>query len=310
MNVLVVTTCSNRKRRSHLPSLTAAGLHTGSVDEVVSNWIILLQKAEKTVKLTDLYCGRGFQVALETARAPENLYIISAGIGLNLASSYAPSYSLTVTRGKTDCVLDKLTPYVREEKWWEVLTKSLGQPKPFYKMAKDNTESIICIACSSMYLSMIQNDLIELPLDFRNRFRLFGPQNTQRLDPVIRSMIMPYDQSFDGPDSPIPGTKSDLAQRALQHFIFNVLPMSLSISNPEDHAQIVKSELFDLRTPYNPMRTKCSDDGIIKIIYKSYDSVGGNSSRMLRMLRDQYGVACEQGRFSKLFRSVKEHIKI
>lgn len=308
MNVLVVTTCSNRKRRTNLPSLTAEGLPMGPVDEVASNWITLLRGAE-TVQLTDLYCGRGFQVAMETAKTPESLYIISAGIGLNLASSSAPSYSLTVTRGKADCVLDKLVPRVKAAQWWRSLTKSLGQPNPFYKMTKSNPERLICIACSSIYLSMIQSDLIELPLDCRNRIRLFGPQDTQYFDPIVCSLIMPYNQSFDGPDSPIPGTKCDLAQRALQHFVLNILPINTSISNAEEHAETVKSVLAHFRLPGRQIRQKKSDTDITETIQNLYDSSGGNSRRMLRLLRDQYGIACEQGRFSKLFNNVKENIR-
>ncbi|MBF0097665.1 MAG: hypothetical protein HQM04_12145 [Magnetococcales bacterium] len=246
---------------------------------------------------------------METAKTPESLYVISAGIGLNLASSNAPSYSLTVTRGTADCVLDKLIPRVKEEQWWRSLTKSLGQPNPFHEMAKSNPESLICIACSSIYLSMIQSELIKLPIDCRNRMRLFGPQDIQRFDPIVRSLIMPYNHSFDGPDSPIPGTKSDLAQRALQHFVLNILPINASTSNTEEHAEMVKSVLARLRPPVRQIRQKKSDTDIIATIQKLYDLSGGNSRCMLRLLRDQYGIACEQGRFSKLFNSVKENIR-
>ena len=48
-----------------------------------------------------------------------------------------------------------------------------------------------------------------------------------------------------------------------------------------------------------------SDEEIIKKIQQLWDKADGKSNKMLRVLRDEESIACEQGRFSRLFKLAK-----
>jgi hypothetical protein len=45
-----------------------------------------------------------------------------------------------------------------------------------------------------------------------------------------------------------------------------------------------------------------TDDGIVDVIVASLPDIGRNSARMLRHLRDGLAIACEQRRFSSLYK--------
>ena len=56
-----------------------------------------------------------------------------------------------------------------------------------------------------------------------------------------------------------------------------------------------------LGRPTNAPRTRKSDSEILNLIHRRWRRVEGRSGRMLRLLRDEEMIACEQGRFRRLF---------
>ena len=58
-----------------------------------------------------------------------------------------------------------------------------------------------------------------------------------------------------------------------------------------------------------PRRRRLDDGAIRELIRQSWEDFGGNSTKLLRHLRDKEMVACEQGRFSKLRRQVEAAVK-
>ena len=115
---------------------------------------------------------------------------------------------------------------------------------------------------------------------------------------------MPYDDRFDGPKGPRRGTRSDFPQRATRHFV-EVILSSAPRANRETHSKLVKDFLEPLPLPKTVARRKLTDKGITEEIQKSWHEASGNSARMLRLFRDEKKIACEQGRFARLFNQVK-----
>src|SRR5690606_1208638 len=95
------------------------------------------------------------------------------------------------------------------------------------------------------------------------------------------------------------GTQGDFAQRAVRHFA-----SAIGGGHIEDDRRAVSAALEGYKTREVPVRKRMSDHEIARIIEKDWDIVGGRSSAMLRRLRDDLVVACEQSRFQRLFSRV------
>lgn len=156
------------------------------------------------------------------------------------------------------------------------------------------------IALSATYLRMIAEELGSLPLRTRSRFRVFTLSPLSTVPEALRPFVLPYDSRFDGPDTPVPGTRGDFAQRSLAHFVDAVLAHEPK-ADFDGHAEAVERLLSGLRRQSTPVRARKSDAEIIALIRRHSEKARGQSSRMLRLLRDDLGVACEQGRFRALF---------
>ena len=74
---------------------------------------------------------------------------------------------------------------------------------------------------------------------------------------------------------------------------------------PEHHRARVEAALANRRRPYLPQRERMSDQEILTVITQEWDKVDNSASRMLRILRDERRIACEQKRFSVLFKQAR-----
>ena len=311
MKLFVITTCSNRKRAKPCQELQAHGLCKGDPKSVTEAWchtvsVVTSQRRTELVPASRLYCGRAFKEADLAAKKADGYFIVSAGLGVVPANFSIPAYSLTISGQSPDSVMAKFPSRIHPSKWWEALGESLNRPTPLAALISDLSNTIVCMALPSVYFSMVQEDLVTLPEKRRRQLRIFGPQHMDAVPVGLRSQIMPYDSRFDGLGNPNPGTKSDFAARAMRHFIEDILPHSGFGMDAETHADAVRESLSFLQPPSPKNRKKVSDEQIIKLIHEMWDEAGGRSGIALRILRNKRDVACEQGRFAKLFRMVRE----
>jgi hypothetical protein len=171
---------------------------------------------------------------------------------------------------------------------------------PLADLVRQNEAVIMVLALPEAYACMVAADLLTLPDSDLCRLRLIGPRNASRLPEKLRGVLMPYDDRFDGMDSVNSGTRSDFAQRAGRHFVEEILLADYERS-PKDHALAVAGILEKMARPVTVRRRSLSDQEIVVLIEQHWGSACGKSSRMLRVLRDDLLVACEQKRFQRLF---------
>jgi hypothetical protein len=152
---------------------------------------------------------------------------------------------------------------------------------------------------------MLAEAFNNLPPQDIKRLRIIGTSLTACFSPKIASCILPYDERLD---AICPGTRGDFPQRALKHFVVNALT-ALPGADMADHSQWVRDILADHVAPEWPDRPRLPDDEITKIIERHIPQTRG-LGRMLRVLRDDEGIACEQARFTRLYRSVIERISV
>lgn len=306
MRLVHITTCTNRKRVPASKPLLCRTLPCGEINDVASEWISRLAKASPEIVAHSLYCGRGFSTSLSASQlATTDLWVISAGLGLILSSDKVPSYSLTIAPGTEDCIKDKIISEFNPSRWWSAINSVSG--RSLSKLINDDGgESLFLISLSQPYAPLIVNDLMKCTPDSFKRVRIVGLMRSLNMPEQIRSVCMPYDNRINDPTC-LPGTMTDFAQRTAYHFVKNIWNVS-GYQSAIDHSTAVLNIMNRLEAPIVPKRLPLSDVEIRNVIIANWNRAEGLSSRMLRVLRDDLNVACEQHRFSIIFKQVKEEM--
>lgn len=300
--VLIVTTCSSRKVIGPNPRLHAEALPFGSLADVSAEWKTRLEKAEPCLPAQALYRGRGFGLATQAARTANcALRIVSAGLGLIDGDCCIPAYGLTVSPGTSDSILSRIAGPSTAADWWGAIRS--GDTLRI----DEGHEGLVLMAMSSVYLRMIADELVSTACLKEGRLRIFTRAPTEAVDRSLQRFILPYDERLDGPESPLPGTMTDFAQRALHHFTAAVLPKS-QFGSLEEHRQLVDHAQRCWPSPVRKFGQRKPDGEIRALIARHWDYAGGSAVRMHRFLRTEFEVACEQARFRTLFAQVRAEL--
>jgi hypothetical protein len=307
MQLIAVTTCTDRKRFPVQAELDASGMRSGSQSSVVGIWRSRTRRARSVGPASNVYCGRSFQEALTGARRGRaDLRIISGGLGLVRSDQEIPSYSLSLVRQSSEFIGAKVVGEdLSAPRWWSEIQPNSGAP--IAELIHSNRNAIVVVAVSNSYLPLVAEDLLSVRERDRGRLRLIG-MSIDKLCPIqLRQCLLPYDDRLDGPDSGIRGTRGDFSSRAMRHFIECVLLETRSLSLTT-HQEAVSRILARWRRPSPISRTSKTDDEIICLIKKNWKLILGQSGRGLRHLRDVENVACEQGRFQTLFHRAAKQV--
>lgn len=255
---------------------------------------------------SNVYCGRGFLETLKAVReCAYELHIISAGLGLIPSGKEIPSYSLTISPSVVDSIQPKIFGSFSAPDWWlDLNVRTNGSSTPLANLIQKNDDAMFVLALSRSYAEMIVDDLLSLAATDLQRVRILGLSRPDYLPEPLKNIWMPYDERFDGPDNIGIGTRSDFPQRVACHFLRHIYRDN-EYGDPRDHAQLIKNFLEGKCFPVKVQRISHTNDGIRAMIRENWDQAKGTSSKMLRVLRDDLLVACEQKRFSQLFNQVK-----
>lgn len=304
MTTLLVS-CSRRKRVLAGAGLRARGLSPGDVRAVAAAWNERIAGAKATTLASDLYCGRNFAEArLAADEAEARLLIASAGLGLVRADARVPSYDLTVTRGSEDDVLARIAPAAGGDAWWAALCA--GAPRHTPLGDATTGEGLIVVALPMAYLKMLEPDLVALAPEDRARLRIISTASQPVVGEILRPFVLPYDDRLESLPGDRPGTRSDFVGRAARHFL-RLLKADTG-AGVEDHAQAVTRALAPYSARRTPVRTRMSDEDLLAALRQHWEAAGGRAGRLLRVLRDDLGLACEQSRFKELARQVREEM--
>lgn len=301
---LVITTCTNRKRKPIPDHLHASALLQGEMTDVAEEWARRLASASDLYPASDLYGGRGFQEAILAADILDgDLLIASAGLGLVEAQAKIPAYACTILTDAADSIVPRMSGPFAAAEWWGVLASVSPHHKGLARLTRRST-GLICAALSDSYLDMLSADLVALPRQVLGRLRIFTRASVDKIAPGLRPFVMPYDDRLDGPDSSVRGTRGDFAGRALRHFAEHIATKS-DYRSAAEHAGAVLTALQGWELPPRFDRHRLDDAAILDVIRSRWEAERGSSTRLLRHLRDDCGVACEQGRFAALARQVR-----
>jgi hypothetical protein len=296
MRVALVTNCTNRKALA--PSVAARAIRGRTLSTFLTEWRAKISCAPAEMHARDLYLGRGFQEAKRAwAHAQDfgeaDLLIASAGLGIITANDKVPSYSITVSGQGEDSVVSRLA-IADATDWWTGLTaRRRGL------LARCAEADLIVVALSAPYLHMMRQELAAIAASTPQRLRIVARNDPGAELPELSRFWIRYDTRLNGAKSPYAGAESDFAQRALRHFVEHILAKSPRGSFSA-HAESVARAQAGMSRPRRVKRARLDDAEIVRLMRKIGISVG--AGRMLRILRDEHNVACEQTRCSTLFK--------
>jgi hypothetical protein len=272
---------------------------------LLHNWVQNVANSGDLQPAERVYCGRGFQEARHTAAyLGVDPLIVSAGLGLVSSKDSIPAYNATLASSSRSSIRSRTSGRFNESQWWIDLNDKMPNGRLLSDFLRQRSKCLLLLTLSSAYAKLVGGDLDKLSDSAIDRIRVVGLTHVGHLPERLQRCVMPYDSRFDGPDSPLPGTRSDFPQRATRHFAKIILKASPR-GGQTLHASRVAEYMESLRPARVVARVRLTDDEIKAAIVDNWDSVSGSSSRMLRLFRDQKNIACEQGRFAQLFNQVK-----
>lgn len=236
--------------------------------------------------------GRGFSLGRDAAAsAGVPLFVVSAGLGLVPGAREVPAYGLTVGARTNDAIAARVDGRFDPQAWWRLVRIGPFSTNWDALFAGDG---LVLLALSQSYARMVATDLASLGSDRHRRLRLFGTGIDPVLTGALAPNIMPYDARLEAIR---PGTRTDFAQRALAHFAGAIR----TSADPVDDAVAVKESLSHHTAPVRIDRPRADDEFVIGAISRHMQSTRG-IGRILRRVRDHDRIACEQRRFTRLYR--------
>jgi hypothetical protein len=295
----IVTNCTRKKSRKPGTRATPVSLTVATQSRVETEWLRRLTMLEPEVAASALYTGRGFGIALRAANlAAAPIFIASAGLGLVEGDALAPAYGLTLTGKHKDAVSARVEGAFSPNAWFEAMLS--GPFSSGWTDAFGEGDGEVLIALTKPYAEMIGRSLAALAPSKRAKLRLFGVSLTVALPEILRPAIAPYDRRLD---TIMPGLDAHFSNRALLHFVQSGFPAQIGERAAEFEA--VEAALGAVQRPHRPRRPTRTDAELVAWIAGRLRSERG-IAKLLGVLRHDEGVACEQARFTRLYRAALE----
>ena len=261
-----------------------------SLDEMTDAWINQIEATEiRRLPAESLYAGRSVQDAKRAAaRVNARLMFASTGLGLVEGDFPSPLYNLTVGND-ADSIRDALASLdASPSDWWTRLNGRYRMEAPIAEIASKAT------------VDLIRNDLLAIDKSSRGKLRIFTSRpGVEKLPEPFKKFAMPYDERLES--TTYAGTRADFPQRALRHFVEN----NWVAYSSDDSQQAVTVAMGRLKMTARVSRRRASDEEVISLLKSAWTRHDGSSSRLLRYLRDDALVSCEQSRFRGLWVELK-----
>ena len=300
--VHVIVTCANRKSVP-IPSHLQLGEVSGSsAIERVRTWIARLADtgSAPNIPAFDLYAGEHWSVArkfksYERTGEDIRLWATSAGYGLIPAEAQIMPYHATLTPGQADSVPGDAAS------WWRWLNEWPG-PGPEYPrgigaLIASDPAAVYMFVLSKNYLRACGDDIAAGAEHIADPDRLLIVSAGARLQGNLAAFAVPADARLQAQFS---GTRRALNARIGLHLLAaGIRGWSEATAN--------LTQLLAAQPPIPRYDRKKQTDGeILDLIAQRLSQTPATSAnRLLREFRDA-GLACEQHRFSRLYRTAAE----
>ena len=297
-DVHVVVTCANRMSRPIPETLQLGQVPGRTPTECARGWIARLAEASGApqVAAVELYAGEHWSVArrfpaMTMPGEKVRLWACSAGYGLIPAEAPIMPHHATLTPGQADSVPGAFPS------WWSLLSEwpgpVPGHPRGIGALVAADPDAVFMFVLSKNYLRACGADMAAACECLTDPNRFFIVSAGGRPDGDLAAFTVPADARLQ---ARFGGTRRALNARIGAHLLEHRI-------RSKDEASAHLARLLAAQPPiprYN--RKRQSDREILDAIgTRLAQAPATSASRLLRELRDA-GLACEQRRFSRLYR--------
>lgn len=304
MQCVVITNCTGRKRSLGVPA-SIAQCRESSVARLALSWLDVLQTGHPKCPVGRLYAGRSVtEASFVSTQLSAQLLFVSTGLGLVDEHEVSPTYDLTVAAGPSSILpsLERLGATTSD--WWLELNVARNRPTPIRELLERSTVDLVLLALPAGYLDLISGDIQLAGLKARAKLRVFtSDAGSVALPGSLRQYVLPYDDRLEAVYA---GTRTDFPQRAMRHFVEKLDGRTLSLDASK---QAVAETMSSLVPRSLPVRARASDEEIVRLMMSKWADTEGRSTQLLRFLRDDALVACEQRRFRDLWRLTRSMLE-
>lgn len=284
----VVVTCTDRKMLVPPPALRVSSLPTDTVGSRLGTWTERIRAGAHRVPLSGLYKGEHWLQAHAVVSAATRagfeaeLWVVSAGLGLQPATASFPAYAATFSAGHEDSVA---STGVDRRLWWKGLQKRIGAST----LAELGSRGSVLLVLSEVYGSVLTTELCELGQVGGDTLLVGGSEDIPGVHRVPANGSLR--RALGGT---LTGLNARMATSWLAHCEDGVLT---SPATTESWTRWTERSAH--RETYN--RMPMTDAEVKEFIRASAaEQPGVSRTRLHRLLRES-GRACEQKRFANLY---------
>ena len=335
----IIVNCANRKRIS--PKISLREIAESDLEKRAEIWWKRLNNSscsslqsgnsvsgnDKKLEAINLYVGsywasiRKLPIMAESIGFDPRLWVISAGYGLISASEKIFSYSATFSKSDKDSVITGKNSCPNKthvlQKWWKTISNyaiSGDNPRSIGQLIKNHSNDCFLIVASFDYLSAIEQDLND-GLNFLSdldKLIIITSNKSKIFDGKLSKHLIPSDARLQCNKGCPEFCEKHLIKPGIRGAISSNLALKIieDVKTQDFNASKIKYQIeeFIKQSPQllSYKRTRLKDDEVRKFIATELNKVPSSScSFLLRELRNS-GQACEQKRFTQLYKKVKE----
>jgi len=309
LRIHLITNCTSSKSSKLKHDVNIKDI-SGDAHSPSKQWLNKLKKQKDLVAAIDVYVGDHWSKVYEIYNLNHPIWVVSAGYGLIPAKRAVSSYNATFNGNNENSVSRFYSGETLTDKniiWWnEINLKKKPQTKPIgpiEELYKNNPSDIFFIVLPPNYLKVLAPELHKLITSgIINSENTFIFSSKQTLKPLLQNLFF---QAKDDFCEQLGGSRISLNIR-LASKILKELTLERAV------APQVKKIYNDMLTNSAPAerfnRKKMTDEDVGNFIMNELLSMTlkeSSASKVLRILRDK-GMACEQKRFSNLYKTIAE----
>ncbi len=308
----IFSTCTLQKRGKVDESLHLGNFADLDAREASKRWLQRLDLGGGAgIPARGLYLGSHWKESLEAERTARDLdlnptlWILSAGYGLLAADETVVPYSASFAPGEDSIQnlkwRDSLAANHRPRNWWNWINQRVeGEGLSRFHEEKEGATYLFIL--SQEYYAALEHELLELIGAGKNVILVSAGLYRQRnkAAPLVRPHILPFSDRFKQVDPYLNKTNVTLNARLGKWLIENYAEiLAEGVDTLTPLLQTVADSVPDPdRKPVNRM----TDDEVLMFITKHFGPAHDSATKLLRKLRDEAGLSCEQKRFGSLFR--------
>jgi len=258
----------------------------------LNRWVARLQKAPAREYLGALYKGEAWKAALEVSRVGHakgfrvDTLVVSAGLGVRRITDLGPGYSATFSTGHADSVARTLS---EATSWWDGLNDRMSIQR------LEELRGRVVVVMSESYARVTDRDLRNLGSADAQVVLFGGWRDIPGVHRIAADAAL---------RSTLGGTLSSLNQRMAVQWL-DLAPKPAEMASAQ-HWKRWRRWAADSAHPEFYDRMPLTDDEVRSWVRKALDVQPGlSATSALRLLRAN-GFACEQNRFTGIFKGVEQ----